>query len=129
MKINTTNKDKLNAAIDKAEGTKVSARMVDAGNITRMINEIEGKLSWLMFKKDWQGLTFHLDYHAQSFPGAYKGRPESTQVQIERGSNAWFATHIRRNYTHGPGERIIPFGITGKSGDIMAHVSQSRYWS
>ena len=105
IRINANNIDKINAAIAAAEG-RAKARCITADDIHRMINEIEASLIKRMYKKDWAGLEFSIDPHAQSFPGAYKGTPESTQFTMLRTASGWFVTNIRRRECQGPTSRI-----------------------
>ena len=105
IRINVNNIDKINAAIATAEG-RAKARCITADDIHRMINEIEASLIKRMYKKDWAGLEFSVDPHAQSFPGAYKGTPESTQFTLMRTASGWFVTNILRRECQGPTSRI-----------------------
>ena len=105
IRINVNNIGKLNEAIAVAEG-RAKARCITADDIHSMINKIEATLIKPMYKKDWAGLEFSVDPHAQSFPGAYKGTPESTQFTMLRTASGWFVTSIRRYTCQGPTSRI-----------------------
>ena len=102
---NVNNIDKINAAIAAAEG-KASVRRLTADLVHTYVQHIEKMLSTRLLKKDWAGLEFSVDPHAQSFPGAYKGTPESTQFTLMRTASGWFVTNIRRRECQGPTSRI-----------------------
>lgn len=84
----------LNAAIAAVEGPRVSARKIDAADIADDLLEINDYLG--ITKKSLKGTTVHVDHNAQSFPGAYKGTPESTHFDAEF-TTAWFVTDIVRD--------------------------------
>ena len=127
MKININNADKLTTAINAAEGAKVSARTISAVDIQTVTREIERNLSTRLLKKDWQGLVFRCDPHAQSFPGAYRGLPESTHFALERGASAWFVTSIGRSPTLGPTDRIIPVNIQEKAEQLIKFTIEKAF--
>ncbi len=130
MKINVNNTDKLQAAINDVQTPRITARRISVTDIIYAIeHEIEPKLSKMLYKKDWQGLTFAVDPHAQIFPACYRGIPGSTRFTVQRGSNAWFLTSIGRSVTSGPDGRIVPLNLETKSSEIMGYVIQSRNWS
>lgn len=127
MKINVTNTDKLAAEIAIAEGARVSARTITADDVSRAVAQIEKRLSAMMPKKAWRGAAFVVDVNAQSFPGAYKGRPESTQFMIERGASGWFVTKIWRGYTNGPTGRIRPVAGSLDTAAIIEHATGAAW--
>ena len=96
MKINVKNAEKVNAAINAVEGTRVSVRMADSLTVLKSYIRIEARLSGLLAKKDWTGLIFFCDPNASTFPSSYKYVPESTQYKIERFASGWFVTNIYR---------------------------------
>ena len=129
MKINIAATDKLTAAIAAVEGPRVSARTIDAEDIQYAVSStIEKLLAKLLSKKDWRGLKFAVDLHAQIFPAAYRGSPESTQFIVERGANAWFVTSICRGSTNGPQGKIIPLNLSDKATELVAHAADSKHW-
>ena len=98
MKINIKNTEKLAEAIASAE-VRCSARTISAKDIQKEAAHIETKLSKILAKKDWPGIKFTIDLNAQSFPGKYRGIPESTKFTLERFSSGWFVTAIYRGRT------------------------------
>lgn len=124
MKINARNKEKINAAIKKSEGSRVTSRTLDADMIESTIERIEKRLSSLLSKKDWVKLRFDVDYHAQSFPGSYNGSPQSTQFIVERFSSGWFVVEIGRNVTRPPSREVIPINLGAKQQEIADFVRQ-----
>lgn len=98
MKINVNNTAKLAAELADVQ-KRESARTIELGDITAEVARIEADLAKLLNKKDWVGVVVSIDLHAQAFPGAYKGAPESTHFTLERGASAWFVTSLSRRYT------------------------------
>ena len=86
---------KINKALVFAE-EKCSVRTVLTSEVFSAVDEIEKQLSQVLYKKDWVGLKFQIDPNAQTFPGAYKGTPESTIIAIEYKKTSWFVTDIFR---------------------------------
>lgn len=129
MKINTTNTEKLNAAIQQVEGPRVSARTIDADDIRNLIETtIEKRLSSMLLKKDWKGLRFYCDPHAQSFPGSFKGIPQSTQFTLERGARGWFVTGIERASCEGPRGYIKPMNLKTKETELVDYATSHAPW-
>ena len=124
IRINVNNTDKISAAIAAAEG-KATARCITADDIHSMINEIEESLTKRLYKKDWAGLRFSCDDNAQSFPGAYKGRPESTHFELERTASGWFVTRIMRNDCRSPKSRIICHNMEDKSEALVTFAKEN----
>ncbi len=95
IRVTEKNAEKITAAIDNAQ-SKARVRTICRADIRDAIEEIEKNLSRRLYKKDWLGLTFGVDVHGQSFPGAYKGTPESTRFSLVRRSSGWFVDKIVR---------------------------------
>ena len=95
MKIKVTDKEKLQKELDAAQA-KARVRTVDYRDIIEAVEKAEERLSQILFKKDWIDLEVHCDPNSQKFPGAYKGRPESTHFTIKRCSSGWFVVKIDR---------------------------------
>jgi hypothetical protein len=127
MKLNVTNIEKLDAAITEAEG-RASVRCINSADVAEYIARIEKTLSGILNKTDWAGLKFDCDPHGRSFPGSYKGIPESTKFTIERGSSAWFVTKIWRGQCGGPTQQVNPTNISSKAEQIAHFVQQSKNW-
>jgi len=128
MKIAISNTEKLNAALEKIQGPRVSARTISADDIEEMVERIEKRLSTMLHKKDWQGLEFNCDPNAQSFPGAYKGMPESTQFTLERGQSDWFVIDIGRYITRGPSNLVVPLKMDRKALRLVEFAASAKAW-
>jgi len=127
MKINIKNKEKMIQAIEKVE-QKAKARILQLTNpVDAAIADIEGRLSTLLNKKDWIGLKFSIDAHAQHFPLSYNYTPMSTHVTIERFKSGWFMIHCFRSGTGVT--RIEPLNIRTKKDEIAAFLEKSNCWS
>lgn len=98
--ISETNKDRIKAAIQEAEG-KASARTVEYDGIVRACGRIEKKLG--IPKKYLEGIRYDVDLHAQNFPNAYKYRAESTHFVVEYSKGKWRLVSIERAYTRTAG--------------------------
>lgn len=74
---------------------RCTARTVTASDVLTALDRIQRKLN--ITKKALEGTTVHVDLHAQSFPGAYHGIPESTQFCAVFRSGSWRVTDISRD--------------------------------
>lgn len=124
IRINVNNIEKINAAIATAEG-RATARCITADDIHIMIDEIESTLIKRMYKKDWAGLEFSVDPNAQSFPGAYRGTPESTQFTVMRKASGWFVTDISRMTCKGPTSRICCRNMAYKAEELVKFAKEN----
>jgi len=97
MKININNKEKLDAAINAADGRSY-ARTMTVQDVQDLIPNIESVLKLLAPKSEWIGSKFDLT-NASHIPCSYFGRPKSTFVRIERFTSGWFVTDITREDT------------------------------
>jgi|SRR5690554_1271356 len=97
-KINIQNTDKIQAVLDEVQG-RCSVRIIEVKDIRREIDLFEKWLSARMKKADWKGVKFSVDVNGQTFPGSYKGNPESTHFSVEFCSSGWFVTAIYRDST------------------------------
>jgi hypothetical protein len=95
IKITESNMNIIAAEIEAVEN-RCTARTITTAAILSDIEHIEKKLAAILYKKDWAGLEIECNPNAQSFPGAYKGTPESTQYRLIRRSTGWYVTRIRR---------------------------------
>lgn len=124
MKINIKNTEKLAEAIASAE-VRCSARTISAKDIQNAAAHIEKKLANILAKKDWPGIKFNIDLNAQTFPGAYKGIPESTKFTLERFSSGWFVTEVYRGRT--AGSRKNEARLTESQKTAMVDYIQTNY--
>lgn len=99
MKINLKNREKIESVLDQVQH-RAKTRTISYEDIYETIERIEQRLELRLLKEDWRGLKFNVDLGAQRFPEAYRGKPMSTQFQVERGSKAWFVTNISRAGCH-----------------------------
>ena len=126
-KINVKNSEILDAEILKVEkGSK--SRQITSDDVAGAVAIIERRLAGILPKSAWQGLRFECDPNGQSFPGAYKGVPFSTQFILERGSSAWFVTRIWRGACCGPTQHIQPVNLVEKRDAILNFLGECRNW-
>lgn len=93
--IKESNKERIESAIREAEG-KAKVRTIDYNIIKMMIGKIEKKFNFAL-KKEMEGLEVIADFHAHSYPRAYKYGPESTFVRMKYNKCSWRLTDIYRS--------------------------------
>jgi len=126
MKINIKNQDKLQAALDSVQ-SKALVRTANASEIEALVARIEDILSTMLYKKDWVGLRFILDPNGQNFPNAYKGVPESTQVEVERHPSGWFVARVIRQ--HAKTHEITTLNIHEYKQELADHAACQQVWN
>ena len=125
MKINIKNQDNLQAALDSAQ-SKARVRTASASEIGTIVARIEKILSTMLYKKDWIGLRFILDPNGQNFPNAYKGVPESTQVEVDRHPSGWFVARVIRQ--HAKTHEITALNINEYKQELADHAACQQVW-
>lgn len=91
MKINISNKEKINETIKNNQGKLVKVRLADNHFIELCLPGIEKRLELLLGgKKNWPGVQVNISRNFGPKPGSYRGTPDSTEVIIERFSSGWF---------------------------------------
>ena len=123
MKININNVDKITATIEAVESRSTARTIEDASQINACINDIENRLSTILPKTFWKGITARVDLNAQSFPNCYNGIPMSTIIRLERCSSGWFMTGIYRGETQT--KEILFVVPTALDAKILSHVKNS----
>lgn len=108
---NANNVEKMNKAIADAEG-RATARTISADDIMDALDAIEKRLG--IPKAHMVGIRAEVDVNAQTFPNAYKYRPESTQFTAVRTASGWKVTDIYRGTTRGPSTRYV-LALTDKA--------------
>lgn len=92
--INNKNIQRINNAIAEAEG-RATERTINYHLLCRSIFEIE---VWLGIPKvAMTGIKAHIDYHAQTFPRAYKYTPMSTHALVEKTRTGWKLIDVYRD--------------------------------
>lgn len=94
---------KLENVIDEAEH-RCTVRCISVDAICRYLIAVEKRLD--ITKKAMNGVTVCIDIHAQNFPNAYRGTPESTYFTAEYRNGSWRITDIRRGGTRRSGHGI-----------------------
>lgn len=96
MRINLkTNETKAAQAIDDGQ-KRASARLASLVDLAEAIKAAEGRLADLGIPKAmWKGAQARYA-KCNTFPGAYKGRPECTVLVAERGAIFWFLVSVKR---------------------------------
>lgn len=87
---------KLENAIDEAEH-RCTVRCISVDDICRYLISVEKRLD--ITKKAMNGVTVCIDIHAQNFPSAYRGTPESTYFKAVYKNGSWRITEISRRRT------------------------------
>lgn len=105
MKINVSNSAKIQSAIDAVQ-VNCRARTINATDVQAYAERLQTWLDGILHRKDQVGLTFYVDAHAQSFPGAYKGIPQSTKFTLTRTSTGFFLINAYRTTCGGPSQVV-----------------------
>ena len=97
MRINTSNKEKMQIAINAAQA-KANTRTVDMSTVDNLMLVAE---KWLknkgIPKSCWLGNKFSYAEHVNCNSYSRKSfTADSTEIHIERGSSGWFLTGVRR---------------------------------
>jgi hypothetical protein len=110
MKINITDKEKIQKAINNAEG-KARERVLYYANIETAIVRAEKKLSALEIpKRAWFGCSVILE--PEKVPNSYRNIPKGTWAEIKRFASGWFLVKCYRgnsgscSYGSGPTYRL-----------------------
>jgi hypothetical protein len=114
------NLHKIQEKIDFMQ-SKVKVRTINGVAVIDTIDEIEKRLSSILHKKDWDGLSFTVDENAQSFPAAYKYMPESTIYKIERRKSGWFLVWVMRSRSRP--KKFVVSGMETKAEHLAAFIT------
>lgn len=87
---------KLENVIDETEH-RCTVRCISVDDICRYLIAVEKRLD--ITKKAMNGVTVTIDIHAQNFPSAYRGTPESTYFKAVYKNGSWRITEISRRRT------------------------------
>ncbi len=93
IKIIPDNFERLRTEIDAVQSRARVRRLTPEG-IARACNIAFQRLG--ISKKACEGVQIDVDEHAQTFPGAYRGLPESTHFRAIYKRGAWYLTDVRR---------------------------------
>lgn len=107
MKINpftNSGMEKLAAALDEVQ-RRAKVRTISADDVKSALLSINKKLD--IPKKHLDGVQICVDIHAQTFPSAYKYRPESTQFVAVNIRGTWYVTGVSRSDTMRPTKAVL----------------------
>lgn len=99
MKIKISNTEAIQAMLDDVQA-KARVRTITPTIIADTCERVADELR--IPKSAMKGVTFTADYHARTFPNAYKGSPESTHFTAEFNGKEWIVTSIFRNWVRRP---------------------------
>ena len=122
LRVMEGNLHKIQEKIDFMQSAKV--RTINGIDVIDTITEIENRLSLILHKKNWDGLSFTVDENAQSFPAAYKYMPESTIYKIERRKLGWFLVWVMRS--HSRPKKVSVCGMETKAKNLSDFIT-SRF--
>ncbi|HBO1051873.1 TPA: hypothetical protein ACKPYC_001450 [Pseudomonas aeruginosa] len=126
MKIKVRNKEKLSSAIEQVEA-RARVRCISVKDVEDAVKHIEKKLSAVLFKKDWVGLSFSVSPHCGQMPSSYKGTPEATKFKLERSASGWVVVDVSRGYMDGV--YIRTSGMKTKADALVDFVCSNKYWN
>ncbi len=115
------NRARIEAALEAVQG-KSRTRTITYDIIANRLQAVEKVYS--IPKTALKGVKVSLDPHAQNFPNAYRGRPESTQVEAIYTGTAWKITDIYRGYTRRAGHAAETLEMPEKAAEAVMH----QYW-
>lgn len=90
---NEKNKVALEDALDRIQ-SRSRVRTVTVKDVYEAAEHVEQKLG--ITKKALEGVRVHVDLAAQTFPGAYRGIPESTQFDMVFSKRFWRVVNVSR---------------------------------
>ena len=105
-KINVSNEQKLTEVLKEVQHRAI-VRTITYSDIVKAVEHIESRLERLLPVTAWRGIKVQVDINAQTFPGAYRGTPESTQFALIKGSSDWFVSAVSRGYVMSPSQKMI----------------------
>ncbi len=85
-------------ALDAAQG-RARERTSTGASLSQYVEGVMKTVNAQLFVKDQTGIVWTIDPHAQHFPSAYRGKPESTQILLRRSRKGWEARPIRDRCT------------------------------
>lgn len=96
LKIKVEKTEQIEHALDAVQ-QKSRVRCISHADINNIVSQIEKSLkSKNIPKKDWNGLRFKCNAHAQHFAKAYKFTPESTIIVLEYIGKCWYLMQVDR---------------------------------
>lgn len=95
--ITASNASKIKAEIDAVQ-KQCRARTIDVADIISYTDLITQRMGVPL--AHLEGCEFRVDTHAQHFPNAYRGMPESTQFTLLYKSRKWRLTGVFREQCH-----------------------------
>ena len=104
IKITEANWEKINTAIQEAEG-RATVRTIDSKDVLNAIREIEKYFG--LSKKMMVGVWISVDLNAQEFPKAYKYTPESTHFDVLRKDSGWYLMDVSRERCRVPSKKFV----------------------
>jgi len=125
MKIKVSNKEKLSSVIEQVEA-RARVRCISVEDIEDAVKHIEKRLSAVLFKKDWVGLSFSVSPHCGQMPNSYKGTPEATKFKLERSASGWVVVDVSRGYMDSV--YISSLGMKAKADALVDFICSNRYW-
>lgn len=88
------NKARIEAALNKAQGKAKIRGIWSYDTVERIIEKAEMRIGEIT-KKDLEGTEIYFDF-GQSFPRAYKYRPESTHLSLVFKNGHWLMADVYR---------------------------------
>lgn len=114
---NEKNKDRLQAILDDVQ-KRSRTRTVNVADFYDAVKRIEEYLD--IPKNALDGVRAHVDIHAQTFPNAYHGTPESTQFEMIFEKRYWRVTRVWRAEVIQSFSRDVTMKLTDAARDAIA---------
>lgn len=127
IKVCEKNREKIAAAIDKVQ-SKARARTIDVDDIFWYCERIEKTYGFIP-KSHRSDSVFSIDKHAQSFPNAYHGRPESTQFDLLYRNGNYYLMTVGRVFTRSSDNLEVAAVLSQEAKDALlnAYAYPAKY--
>ncbi len=115
--------EKLNAGQLRA-----SVRIVSFEQLCYVLEFIESRLSDVLFRSDWYGLSFEIDIYAKDFARSYhnKGTPQSTTCIVTFKRNGWVVDEVYRDNCKVPSKKIQCLNMDTKKEELAKFISNYK---
>lgn len=123
MKVNLENTEKIEEILREIE-KKCTARIFGGvSEIRERISDLENTFPYRELPKNaWVGCTVTMRADGGRFPNAYKYRPETTIIKLERTTTGWFMTDCVRGNAECSERDINVLTLSDKAQDNLINI-------
>lgn len=124
MKINFKSREKVISALVVGQ-KKYSARTLDADVLYEAVRQSEARLSGVLPKNCWKGLSLSITASPQKIPASYNGIPMATYAVVTRYPSGWFLTKLSRERAREGGRDVVILGLEERSHEMAMFLSRT----